>query len=121
MPTQAPFEIAGHKVAPGTRAQIDLPISILPDHTPVGLSLEVIHGKRPGPTMFVSAAVHGDKLIGVEIVRRLLRAPQLKSLRGTLLVIPVVNSFGFLNRSRYLPDRRDLNRCLWGHGWRISF
>ena len=115
MPTQAPFEIAGHKVAPGARAQIDLPISILPDHTPVGLSLEVIHGKRPGPTMFVSAAVHGDELIGVEIVRRLLRAPQLKSLRGTLLVIPVVNSFGFLNRSRYLPDRRDLNRCFPGH------
>ena len=115
MPTQAPFEISGQQVAPGSRAQIDLPISILPDHTPVGLSLEVIHGKRPGPTMFVSAAVHGDELIGVEIVRRLLRAPQLKSLRGTLLVIPVVNSFGFLNRSRYLPDRRDLNRCFPGH------
>jgi len=115
MPNQTPFEIAGQKVAPGTRQQTDLPISILPDHTPVGLALEVIHGKREGPTMFVSAAVHGDELIGVEIVRRLLRAPQLKSLRGTLLVVPVVNSFGFLNRSRYLPDRRDLNRCFPGH------
>ena len=115
MPNQAPFEISDQKVVPGTRAQIDLPISTLPDHTPVGLSLEVVHGKRQGPTMFVSAAVHGDELIGVEIVRRLLRAPQLKSLRGTLLVIPVVNSFGFLNRSRYLPDRRDLNRCFPGH------
>jgi predicted deacylase len=64
--------------------------------------------------MFVSAAVHGDEVIGVEIVRRLLRAPQLGSLRGTLIVVPVVNSFGFLSRSRYLPDRRDLNRCFPG-------
>lgn len=121
-----PFEIAGHVVAPGDSVEIDLPVSILPDHTPVHLSVEVFHGKRPGPTMFVSAAVHGDEVIGVEIVRRLLRAPQLKSLRGTLLVVPVVNSFGFLNRSRYLPDRRDLNRCFPGSpsgslGSRLAF
>ncbi len=109
-----PFEIAGQSIAPGTRANVDLPVSILPDHTPVNLSVEVLHGRRDGPTVFVSAAVHGDEVIGVEILRRLLRAPQLKSLRGTLLVIPVVNSFGFLNRSRYLPDRRDLNRCFPG-------
>lgn len=113
-------------VAPGTRAVIDLPVSIMPDHTPVHMSVEVFHGKRPGPVMFVSAAVHGDEVIGVEIVRRLLRAPQLKSLRGTLLVVPVVNSFGFLNRSRYLPDRRDLNRCFPGSpsgslGSRLAF
>lgn len=110
-----PFAFAGETVEPGARASLTLPVSTLPDHTPVGLSVEVIHGKRPGPTVFVSAAVHGDEVIGVEIVRRLLRAPQLKSLRGTLLVIPVVNSYGFLSRSRYLPDRRDLNRCFPGH------
>jgi uncharacterized protein len=115
MPARPSFEIAGNVVRPGTRMEIDMPVSILPDHTPVGLSLEVIHGRNAGPVMFVSAAVHGDEVIGVEIVRRLLRAPQLKSLRGTLLVVPVVNSFGFLNRSRYLPDRRDLNRCFPGH------
>ncbi|SFE68950.1 hypothetical protein SAMN04488523_109154 [Sulfitobacter brevis] len=115
MPTRLSFEISGQSVAPGSRKEIDMPVSILPDHTPVGLSMEVLHGKVEGPTMFVSAAVHGDEVIGVEIVRRLLRAPQLKSLRGTLMVVPVVNSFGFLNRSRYLPDRRDLNRCFPGH------
>ena len=109
-----PFSIAGVDVAPGTRASVTLPVSALPDHTAVGLNVEVIHGKRDGPTMFVSAAVHGDEVIGVEIVRRLLRAPQLANLRGTLLVVPVVNSFGFLARSRYLPDRRDLNRCFPG-------
>ena len=112
---RAPFEIAGKSVAPGQVETVHLPVSTLPDHTPVTLSVEVHHGKRAGPTLFVSAAVHGDEVIGVEIVRRLLRAPQLASLRGTLLVIPIVNSFGFLNRSRYLPDRRDLNRCFPGH------
>ncbi|KIN64780.1 Succinylglutamate desuccinylase/aspartoacylase [Sulfitobacter noctilucicola] len=114
MPRPA-FEIAGESIAAGTSANIALPVSILPDHTPVALNVQVHHGKRDGPTMCVSAAVHGDEVIGVEIVRRLLRAPQLKSLRGTLLVVPVVNSFGFLSRSRYLPDRRDLNRCFPGH------
>ena len=113
--TRAAFHIAGQSIAPGMRATVDLPVSILPDHTPVTLSAEVVHGKRDGPVMFVSAAVHGDEVIGVEIVRRLLRAGQLNALRGTLLVVPVVNSFGFLNRSRYLPDRRDLNRCFPGH------
>lgn len=109
------FEMAGTAVAAGSHATVTLPVSTLPDHTPVGLQVQVHHGKRPGPVMFVSAAVHGDEVIGVEIVRRLLRAPQLKSLRGTLLVVPVVNSYGFLSRSRYLPDRRDLNRCFPGH------
>ncbi len=112
---RAPFTIAGKSVGAGSVETVHLPVSTLPDHTPVTLSVQVHHGKRAGPTMFVSAAVHGDEVIGVEIVRRLLRTPQLANLRGTLLVVPVVNSFGFLNRSRYLPDRRDLNRCFPGH------
>nr|WP_258571331.1 succinylglutamate desuccinylase/aspartoacylase family protein [Flavimaribacter sediminis] len=78
------------------------------------MSVHVVHGRRPGPTLFVSAAVHGDEVIGVEIARRLLRSPQLAQLKGTLLVVPVVNTFGFLNHSRYLPDRRDLNRSFPG-------
>jgi predicted deacylase len=109
------FRIGGESIAAGSTGTVHLPVSALPDHTPVTLSVRVHHGKRPGPAMFVSAAVHGDEVIGVEIVRRLLRAPQLRGLRGTLLVVPVVNVFGFLHRSRYLPDRRDLNRCFPGH------
>lgn len=108
------FRLGGIDIAPGTRASIALPVSDLPDHTPVSLRVEVIHGKRPGPVMFVSAAVHGDEVIGVEIARRLLRTPQLDKMRGTLVVVPIVNAFGFLARSRYLPDRRDLNRCFPG-------
>lgn len=109
-----PFEMAGRRIAPGQRSTIDLPVSTLSDHTPVTMSTHVVHGKKAGPVMFVSAAIHGDEVIGVEIVRRLLRAPQLDKLSGTLIAVPIVNTFGFLNQSRYLPDRRDLNRCFPG-------
>jgi len=108
------FEIAGRRIPPRRRATVALPMTALADLTPVTLSLHVVHGGRPGPVMFVSAAVHGDETIGVDIVRRLLRAPQLNNIAGTLLAVPIVNTFGFLNQSRYLPDRRDLNRSFPG-------
>jgi uncharacterized protein len=108
------IEIGAKQIAAGSRGTIDLPVSVLSDHTPVSMSAHVVHGHKPGPTLFISAAVHGDEVIGVEIVRRLLRAPNLGHLRGTLLAVPIVNSFGFLNHSRYLPDRRDLNRSFPG-------
>ncbi|WP_102106926.1 succinylglutamate desuccinylase/aspartoacylase family protein [Oceaniglobus roseus] len=112
--TRPPFTLGPATIAPGSRRTVDLPVSVLSDHTPVTMSVQVIHGRRDGPTLFVSAAVHGDEVIGVEIARRLLRAPQLDSLRGTLMVVPIVNTFGFLNNSRYMPDRRDLNRVFPG-------
>ena len=108
------FEIGSFKVAPGARKTVDLPVSVLSDHTPVKMSVHVIHGRRPGPVVFVSAAVHGDEVIGVEIARRVLRAPNLDTIKGTLLIIPIVNAFGFHSHSRYLPDRRDLNRSFPG-------
>ena len=114
MPNRVAFEIGGHFIPAGVRQTLDLPISVLSDHTPVSMSAHVIHGKKDGPTVFVSAGIHGDEVIGVEIVRRLLRVPNLKSLRGTLIVVPIVNAFGFINHSRYLPDRRDLNRSFPG-------
>ncbi|MBP0481545.1 succinylglutamate desuccinylase/aspartoacylase family protein [Sagittula salina] len=111
-----PFQIGSETVRPGERRTIDMPVSVLSDHTPVTLSAHVVHGRKPGPVMFVSAAIHGDEVIGVEIVRRLLRAAPVSRLSGTLIAVPIVNSFGFLNQSRYLPDRRDMNRVFPGHG-----
>lgn len=108
------FSINGTEIAPGTRRTVDIPVSTLSDHTPITLSVHVVHGQRPGPVLFVSAAIHGDEVIGVEIVRRLLKAEGLDEIAGTLLAVPIVNSFGFLNHSRYLPDRRDLNRVFPG-------
>lgn len=108
------FAIGDRHIEPGNRETVELPVSVLSDHTPVSMSVHVVHGRKPGPTLFVSASIHGDEVVGVEIVRRLLRAPNLDNLRGTLLAIPIVNSFGFINHSRYLPDRRDLNRSFPG-------
>jgi uncharacterized protein len=111
---RTPFEIGSELVAPGTRRLVDLPVSKLSNHTPVTLPVHVLHGLRPGPTMFVSAAIHGDELNGVEIVRRMLRTIRPEHVSGTLLCVPVVNTYGFLARSRYMPDRRDLNRSFPG-------
>ena len=108
------FIIGGTEIAPGERRLVDLPVSKLSNHTPVTLPVHVLHGHRPGPTMFVSAAIHGDELNGVEIIRRLLRTLQPGNISGTLLCIPIVNAYGFIGRSRYLPDRRDLNRSFPG-------
>ena len=114
MSPRAPFRIGGEVVAAGRRAAVDLPIAMLSNHSPAVLSVLVVHGARPGPTVFVSAALHGDEVLGVEIIRRLVRMDLLDDLAGTLLAVPVVNAFGFLSLSRYLPDRRDLNRSFPG-------
>jgi predicted deacylase len=76
--------------------------------------VEVVHGRRDGPVMMVCGAIHGDEINGVEIIRRVLKNTALRHLRGTLLAVPIVNIFGFVQRTRYLPDRRDLNRCFPG-------
>ena len=108
------FTIGGETVARGERRVVVLPLSKLSNHAPVNIPVHVLHGHAPGPTMFVSAAIHGDELNGVEIIRRILRTLAPGSVKGTLLCVPVVNAFGFIGRSRYLPDRRDLNRAFPG-------
>ena len=111
---RASFKIGGTTVEPGERKLVDLPVSRLANHTPVTLPIQVLHGLRPGPAMFISAAIHGDEVNGVEIIRRVLRTLQPGNICGTLLCVPVVNAYGFIGRSRYLPDRRDLNRSFPG-------
>lgn len=106
--------IGGTEVKPGTRATVNLPVADLYTATSLHMPVQVVRGRRDGPTLFVSAAIHGDELNGVEVIRRLLQLKILKSLTGTLLAVPVVNVHGFLDQSRYLPDRRDLNRSFPG-------
>lgn len=80
---------------------------------PVSVPIRVIRGERKGPTLFVTGAVHGDELNGTGIIRELMFSNmELES--GTLILVPVVNVFGFERHSRYLPDRRDLNRSFPG-------
>jgi predicted deacylase len=101
-------------VQPGKRANVSLPVADLYTSTSLHMPVKVICGRKAGPVLFVSAAVHGDELNGVEVIRRLLRLKALRSIRGTLLAVPIVNVHGFLDQSRYLPDRRDLNRSFPG-------
>jgi len=98
------FEIGGLSVKPGTRGTVELPIARLATGSPVALPVIVVHGRQDGPTVWVSAAVHGDEINGVEIIRRVLEQLDAKVLCGTVLAVPVVNVHGFLNGSRYLPD-----------------
>ena len=108
------IEIGGTTISPGQRVTVDLPVADLYTSTSLHMPVQVICGRKPGPVLFVSAAIHGDELNGVEIIRRLLKRKAMKSIRGTLLAVPIVNVHGFLNQSRYLPDRRDLNRSFPG-------
>jgi predicted deacylase len=109
-----PITIGGTTVAPGKRARIQVPIGRRFSGSEVALSVEVVNGRHPGPHLFVCAAIHGDEINGVEIIRRVLRRRMVSRLRGALIAVPVVNLFGFVGLSRYLPDRRDLNRSFPG-------
>jgi predicted deacylase len=111
---QKPIEIAGVTVTPGSRQSIDIPLPSFYTHSSVNMPVHVVHGRRPGPVLLVSAAVHGDEINGVEIIRRLLTHKSIDRNKGTLIAIPVVNVYGFVSKSRYLPDRRDLNRSFPG-------
>lgn len=106
--------ISGQTIQPGTNVFIDLPLPPLYTHAPMTMPVHVIHGKKTGPRLFICAAIHGDELNGVEIIRRLLKDPALKRIKGTLIAIPIVNVYGVIHHSRYLPDRRDLNRSFPG-------
>jgi predicted deacylase len=106
--------IGGHQILPGKTIQVELPVVRLYTDTDICMPVHVIRGKKEGPTVFVSAAVHGDELNGIEIIRRLINLKSLKIKAGTLILVPMVNVYGVLNQTRYMPDRRDLNRCFPG-------
>lgn len=109
-----PITIAGIAIKPGQQTTVPVPVARLYTHTEMAMPVHVVHGRREGPRLFVCGAIHGDEIIGTEIVRRLIQRKRLKSIRGTLLAVPVVNVYGFLQHSRYSPDRRDLNRFFPG-------
>lgn len=114
--TRPDFQMGSASIPAGTRRTVHLDVPDLYTHTGLTIPVRVLHGKKDGPTLFLSAAVHGDEINGVEIIRRVLASKRVSAatMNGTLLAVPVVNIFGFLNQSRYLPDRRDLNRLFPG-------
>ena len=113
-----PFEIAGMKVPAGRRKDLKIRISEFYTATPVFIPVTVAHGRRPGPTLYVAAAVHGDEINGVEMVRQVRALLDPERLRGTVILVLIANPISFLTMSRDLPDGRDLNRYFPGreHG-----
>lgn len=112
------LRIGKKHIEPGERTTINLRLARLYTYADLYMPVHVLRGAREptaaAPTLLICAAVHGDEINGVEIIRRLLALDLLHELRGTLIAIPVVNVHGFINRTRYLPDRRDLNRSFPG-------
>ncbi|MDT0203393.1 succinylglutamate desuccinylase/aspartoacylase family protein [Nocardioides sp. AE5] len=108
------FAIGNVRVRAGSAKEVELPITRLVTGGDVNLPVRVVHGREPGPVAWVNAAIHGDEVNGVEVIRQALATLSPKTFRGTLLAVPVVNVLGFLAGDRYLPDRRDLNRSFPG-------
>ncbi len=106
--------IGGVSIRRGRRRRLEIPVARLPTGTPLSLPVTVLRGQRDGPTIWLSAALHGDEINGTEIIRRVVTELEAASLHGTVIAAPIVNVYGFIERSRYLPDRRDLNRSFPG-------
>ena len=109
-----PASWGGQTVQPGQRKTIAVRISESYSGVEVRMPIHVWRGKDPGPTVFITAAVHGDELNGTGTIRKIVRDRPFDLVAGTLVMVPVVNILGFEWQSRYLPDRRDLNRSFPG-------
>lgn len=113
-PLVPPIKLLGEEVAPGSKQALywNTGQSFAGGDTVVPVN--VVRGTRPGPVLCLTAAIHGDEINGVEIVRRVLNDLDPDRLSGTVIAVPIINMFGFTRNSRYLPDRRDLNRFFPG-------
>jgi predicted deacylase len=107
--------ILGTDVEPGTAHRLSWSATELFEGVPVSTPVLVVNGALPGPTLCLTAAVHGDELNGIEMVRRVMHDLDPTDLSGAIIGIPIVNVQGFRRGSRYLPDRRDLNRYFPGN------
>ncbi len=109
------FQIKGLTVKPGETLQVDFKIARLPTHTPIDLPVYIFRGNKPGPVLLLTAGLHGNEINGIEIVRRLVSEGKATPDSGTVIAIPIVNVYGFLQSERYLPDGKDLNRSFPGN------
>jgi uncharacterized protein len=110
-----PLDLLGTTVEPGEFRRLSWSDRQSFAGLEVAVPVLVAHGPRPGPILCVTAAIHGDELNGIEIVRNLMFGIDMDSLNGTVIGVPIVNIHGFQRKSRYLPDRRDLNRHFPGN------
>lgn len=109
-----PIQIAGTIIQPGESVELKLSFAKLHTHTPMDVPVFVEHAATKGPTVLFTAGIHGDEVNGIEIVRQLVSKGINKPKIGTVICIPIVNIFGFLQKMREFPDGRDLNRSFPG-------
>ena len=105
----------GLTIRPGENVQTRLVISRLPSGTVIDIPVHVFRARQPGPTVLLLAGMHGDEVNGIETIRRLIRRDLLRPLRGSIIAVPILNIYGFLNFSREVPDGKDVNRSFPGN------
>lgn len=108
------LSINGHQVGRGEQRQIELNIARLPTHTNIDLPIHLFRGKKEGPVLLLTGGLHGDEINGVEILRRMIHQNLLMPQKGTVIAIPLVNTYGFIQNIRGLPDGKDINRSFPG-------
>jgi len=108
------IEVLGQAVSKGKGIQVNLDIAKLHTRTKIEVPIIIERAKLDGPCILFTGGIHGNEINGIEIVRQLISKGYNKPKRGTVICIPVVNIFGFLNQTRQFPDGRDLNRVFPG-------
>lgn len=108
------IHINGEKIARGEDKKLFISIARLPTHTNIDLPVRVIRSENPGPVLLLSGGLHGDEINGIEIVRRLLMNNLVTPERGTVVAIPLMNVYGFIQNVRGVPDGKDVNRSFPG-------
>jgi len=111
-----PLIIEKEEILPGEKKLININVGRLPSDTKIDIVAHVMRGLEAGPTVLILGGIHGDEINGVEIVRRTLAEGYFKNIKkGTLIVIPLLNVYGFINFSREVPDGKDVNRSFPGN------
>ena len=108
------ISINGEEIKPGENKQVKINISRLPTGTLIDITVHVFNAKKPGPTVLLQAGLHGDEINGVETLRRILESKDFKLQKGAIIVVPILNIFGFIHFSRDVPDGKDVNRSFPG-------
>lgn len=103
-----------HKIGRGEQREIQLNIARLPTYTNIDLPVHVFRGKKDGPVLLFTGGLHGDEINGIEIIRRMIRQETIVPEKGTVIAIPLVNIYGFIQNVRGLPDGKDINRSFPG-------
>lgn len=108
------FTVNNHKIQPGEQKEIQLNIARLPTYTNIDLPVHVYRAEKEGPSLLLTGGLHGDELNGIEIIRRMISQDKLMPDKGSVIAIPLVNVYGFIQNARGMPDGKDINRSFPG-------